>query len=247
LAVAQSVEQSPPDEVAPRARARRVAPAQEAMPDDPAAVADERFAARGDSHRPAAAVMPMRQLSPEEFQKELESLVLELSIMLAEETSVWTFEQLGPRAAALVETAQTAVERGRARVLANKIARFDEIKRRYDAVNTLRRDVDRQNGQLAALGRQQAEAARAAEPGQRFDGSGRLLRVASPVVGAPRYALVDGAGQVRSYVSPAPGVNLQYYLGQEVGIHGVRGYMPEQHAEHIMAKHVTVIEQTQLR
>jgi PAS domain-containing protein len=196
----------------------------------------------------APAILPMRHYSPEEFQKELDNIDMELSIMLAEETSVWNFEQLGPRANALLETAQTAVERGRARVLANKVARFDEIKQRYDSVNAMRQDVDRRNGQLAQLSQQRAEVARASDPGQRFDGTGRLVRVNTAAIGAPRYALVDGNNQVLCYVSPAPGVNLQYYLGRNVGIHGVRGFMPEQQAQHVMAKHVTVIEpQTQLR
>jgi hypothetical protein len=161
---------------------------------------------------------------------------------------VWNFEQLSPRANALVETAQTAVERGRARVLANKVARFAEIKQRYDDVNNIQQDVDRRNGQLAQLSQQRADAARANDPGERFDGTGRLVRVNTTAIGAPRYALVDPNNQVLCYVSPAPGVNLQYYLGRNVGVHGVRGYMPEQRAQHVMAKHVTVIDgQTQLR
>ena len=35
----------------------------------------------------------------------------------------------------LLDQAETAVERGRARLLANKIARFDDIKQRQDAVS----------------------------------------------------------------------------------------------------------------
>ena len=52
---------------------------------------------------------------------------------------------------------------------------------------------------------------------------------------------------MRCYVTPAPGVNLQNYLGQEVGVTGTRGYMPEQRASHIMARHVTPLEGSVLR
>ena len=55
------------------------------------------------------------------------------------------------------------------------------------------------------------------------------------------------SGDVRCYVTPAPGVNLQNYVGRQVGVTGTRGYMPEQHASHIMARHVTPLEGQTLR
>ena len=76
---------------------------------------------------------------------------------------------------------------------------------------------------------------------------GQLTQVVSPKVGAPRYALTDASGDVRCYVTPAPGVNLQNYLGQEVGVTGTRGYMPEQRATHVMARHVTPLEGSMFR
>jgi SH3-like domain-containing protein len=234
----------------PTIRAEAITPAPRMLSQQPAAAAADETTPTAEPAPQAAApaMAPMRHYSPEEFQKELENIDLELSIMLAEETSVWNFEHLSPRANSLLETAQTAVERGRARVLANKVARFAEIKQRYDNVTNMQQDVDRRNGQLAQLSQQRADAAQAADAGQRFDGMGRLARVNTNAVGAPRYALVDANNHVLCYVSPAPGVNLQYYVGRNVGVHGVRGYMPEQQAQHVMAKHVTVIEpQTQLR
>jgi hypothetical protein len=82
---------------------------------------------------------------------------------------------------------------------------------------------------------------------ERFDGAGELIRVVSPKLGAPRYALVDALGEVRCYVTPAPGVNLRYYLGRQVGVTGTRGYMPEQRARHVMAQHVSMLGSRRLR
>jgi len=190
----------------------------------------------------------MRNLSPEEYQAALEDIDLKLSVMLAEETSAWYFDDLKPQATTLLDQAQTAVERGRARLLVNKIARFDEIKRRYDAVNGVRQQVNQQNAALADLSRARGESIPTPTVEDRFDGLGRLARVAPSAAGGPSYALLDRTGQVRCYVSPAPGVNLQHYVGHEVGINGVRGNMPEQRANHVMAKHVTVIDEgTRLR
>lgn len=81
-----------------------------------------------------------------------------------------------------------------------------------------------------------------AADGRPFDGAGRLTRVISKGVGSPQYALLDKSGRLRSYVSAAPGVNLQRYLGHEVGVTGLQGYLPEMAAQHVMAKRVTLLE-----
>ena len=141
-----------------------------------------------------------------------------------------------------MDESQTAVERGRARLLADKIARFDDIRRRQEAVAAMRDRTDRASRLYAQLRpRVDADAAKQEIDG-RFDGVGQLTEVVSPKVGAPRYALVDQTGDVRCYVTPAPGVHLQDYIGREVGVIGTRGYMPEQRASHIMARHVTPLE-----
>ena len=44
-----------------------------------------------------------------------------------------------------------------------------------------------------------------------------------------------------------PGVNLRSYVGRQVGITGIRGYMPKQRASHVMARHVSVVEGPQLK
>jgi hypothetical protein len=50
-----------------------------------------------------------RRLSPEEFQAELDEMDMELSIMLAEEPTVWKLDDLVVRAQALLVEAETAV------------------------------------------------------------------------------------------------------------------------------------------
>ena len=189
-----------------------------------------------------------RSLTAEEYRAELERIDLELSVMVIEEPTVWSFDLLRERTSALLDQAQTAVERGRARLLANKIARFDDIKQRQDAVLAMRGQTDRSGRLWDGLRPKDADGEKAmAKIDSRFDGMGQLTQVVSPKVGAPRYALVDTSGDVRCYVTPAPGVNLQNYIGQQVGVTGTRGYMPEQHASHVMARHVTPLEGSMLR
>jgi hypothetical protein len=195
----------------------------------------------------SATPAPMRRLKAGEFTKELEDVEMELSIMVAEEPTVWTFERIGPRARALLEQAETAPERGRARALVNKVARFEEIKQRSDSVHEIWRDTERRNQQLAELSRRRQESVRVISADDRFDGMGKLTRLPASSAGTPHYALLEPNGEVRCYVTPAPGVNLQNYVGREVGIHGVRGFMPEKQAQHLVAKHVMPIDESRLR
>jgi uncharacterized protein YraI len=191
-----------------------------------------------------------RSLAPEEFQAELERIELELSVMVIEAPSEWSFDALRERTNMLVDQAQTAVERGRARLLANRIARFDDIKQRQDAVLAMRTRTDHESQLLSGVRPEPSRGERSPEQEEidgRFDGVGRLTQVVAPKPGAPRYALTDDSGSVRTYVTPAPGVSLQNYIGRRVGVNGSRGYVPEQRSSHIMARHVTSLEGSMLR
>ncbi len=108
-----------------------------------------------------------RSLSAEEFRAELDRIELELSVMVIEEPAVWSFESLRERTNVLLDQAQTAVERGRARLLANKIARFDDIKQRQDAVLAMREQTDRTSRLLTSLQPKDAGPARGGRPGSR--------------------------------------------------------------------------------
>ena len=230
---------------------RRTSTAQEGTnPDVPAAVVSdtESTVAAGESF--LARSRKSRSLTAEEYQAELDRIELEISVMVIEEPTVWSFDSLRQRTNGLLDQAQTAVERGRARLLANKIARFDDIKQRQDTVLAMREETDRTDRLWDGLRPGSVDVDRpavTADIDDRFDGVGQLTQVVSPKLGAPRYALVDEAGDVRCYVTPAPGVPLYNYVGRRVGVTGTRGYMPEQRSSHIMARHVSPIEGTALR
>ena len=171
----------------------------------------------------ARSAMP-RAISPKEFQEELERIELELTVMLIEEPTAWSFDSLWDRTNTLLDQSRTAVERGRARQLANKIAKFEDIKRRQEEVLAMRDRTDRDSRLYARLRPGTTTTTNDRRPrleiDGRYDGVGQLTQVPSPKTGAPRYALVDRSGDVRCYVTPAPGVRLQNYVGQEVGVTG---------------------------
>ena len=79
---------------------------------------------------------------------------------------------------------------------------------------------------------------------QTFDVTGVLKRVGSRRREAPRFALVDPTGDITSFITPSPGVNLQPFIGKQIGVYGTRGYMPEYRRAHITAARVTPLGQT---
>src|SRR5262249_29701154 len=156
---------------------------------------------------------------------ELDRIDLELSIIVAEDISHWSFADLHTRAERAVSAARDSLERGRARMLLGKIARFDDIKRRHDELRT---------AAVSAAGRQALggqSPRRMDDP--RFDGVGRLTGVVSQKTGSPQYALVDAGNNVLSFVTPAPGVNLRPFLDKYVGVNGQRGYLTDLQRQHI--------------
>jgi uncharacterized protein YraI len=171
------------------------------------------------------------------FQKRLDQIDLELSAMVVEDPNFWDLSALKQQAEAIFNQSETASQRGRARMLVSKINRFEDIKRRKQALAAARPE-------FAPPDPPPMMRIPPAEGDGRFDAAGQLIRVPNPKPGGPQYAILDANGNMRCYVSPAPGVNLRSYVGRQIGVTGIRGYIPEERASHIMARHVSVVDGT---
>jgi hypothetical protein len=170
------------------------------------------------------------------FQSELNSIDLDVSKIAADDQSTWEFTALRRRAEALLPRADTALERGRVRLVLNRIARFEDVKRRYDLLN--------QPGSAIASNR---PSVLPVDDPNRYDGVGKLAPVVSQRPNAPRYALIDNSNQVVSFITPAPGVDLQAYVGKSVGVSGQRGFMPELGKPHVTVQRVAIVDTPTLR
>jgi len=192
-----------------------------------------------------------------DLEAELEAIELELAQMLAEEPTVWVTSQLESRCQRLLDQSQTAVERGKVRVVLDKLARLEGIRQRYRTINNVQAQTDRRNAllQQSVVRRRQPDdsfstaglqpvSAEQVEADD-YDGLGILKPTISRRRDAPRFALVDGEGNIITLVSPAPGINLHPYVGRTVGMTGVRGYMPQWRSPHLSAQRVTVLDAMQ--
>ncbi len=170
-----------------------------------------------------------------ELEVELNELEQKVSRMVAEEPTVWVFHELDSQVEALLDRASTALERGQVRRFQRKLARLKDLRQRFQDVGET---------ELAGTGDANDKPPlmlTGVDP--KFDGEGVLRPVVSRRTDAPRYALVDSTGLVRSFLSPAPGLNLQPHVGSRIGVYGTRGYLPELRRPHVMVQRVSVIEQ----
>jgi hypothetical protein len=71
-----------------------------------------------------------------------------------------------------------------------------------------------------------------------FEASGWLVPVHATTPGQPTHAITDESGRIVAYVTGLPGMNLDRYINQPVGINGLRGFLPQFQAAHIEAQNV---------
>lgn len=177
------------------------------------------------------------KMTEAQINKELLEIDAELSAMVSEEITAWSFGELRRRAERCLDDAPTALSRGRVRVVLNKMGRFEDLKLRHDTVASTREETDRHNRQLGDapdLNRSEAGA-------PRYDGIGRLSPVMARRGNYPQYALVDNRGEVVMFVNPAPGVNLRQYVNKQVGVNGPRTFMSQLQKQQIDAQRIAVL------
>jgi uncharacterized protein YgiM (DUF1202 family) len=190
---------------------------------------------------PAPTSQPQTSQASGDLSHELAAIELRLSRMAAAPTNLWNTERLERDTAQLLSRAKTQAERDAIRVTQDKINRFAEIGRRANP-----------NGSnFAQSGQPQTtrlpNTVATADAGGPYDAVGILRPVVSRRPGAPQFAVVDERGQVVSFVTATPDLNLQPYLGHRVGVVGNRGYIPEFQRSNVTAARVTPLNDRMVR
>jgi hypothetical protein len=194
------------------------------------------------SAAPAPATTNPSQLN-QSFAAQLDQLEIQISRRVAGPPNLWVFDDLEREAARLASLATTKDEMATIRELGIRMSRFTNIASRHRALPPQ---------QLAVSGSARAGAARSDEVGPireapGYDAVGILRPVVSKRPGAPPYALVDERGEVITFVTPGPSVNMQAYLGQRVAVSGARAYLPEYRRRNIQTARVMSMEGTRTR
>ncbi len=187
--------------------------------------------------------------TPDQFQTpEIQSALVYLTREVASPTEQWNFAELKNQASSWVENGATAMVRGEARLLVERIERFESLRQRTLG---LAQDVSRmaqQTRQASAVSPASANntgvngsavsTAFATNAMAEGDASGWLVQVHTTIKGQPEFALTDDVGKVITYVQSTPALNLRRYLQQPVTVYGMRGYIPNLAAKQILAERV---------
>ncbi len=184
---------------------------------------------------------------------ELDAINLDVTKIVVDEPTMWQLDDVRRRSNAALSRAQTALERGKVHLLLSRIEKFEEIRQRSlgivpapvtTPVAAVPSSVGTTQPVTLPIGRDIGPLSAPTLPTDagRYDGVGKLTRVISQRPNAPRFALVNPQNDVVAFVSPAPGVNLQSFEGQYVGITGQRGYMPELKKAHVTALRVAPVQ-----
>jgi hypothetical protein len=200
---------------------------------------------------------------------DLDTIEMAVSTMVCQPRERWVFSELREKTKDALREAASPVERGRARLLLERLARFEEIQRKSLGWNELPLTVAATAPAVGSLhvptgasaaayntptastsGVVVARVPAAAEPPQappsapedpRFDGTGRLVVLQKREEKDPQYLLVDANGVTKYFVTAAPGVNLRSYLDRTVGITGSRTQDAALGRPHIVAQRVSAL------
>lgn len=189
---------------------------------------------------------------------ELEQLEVRLTDMVAKPPSLWNLDPIMARTRELIDRGANPVERGQARLLLERAEKFQEHARRSAFVpganfqagyqqspstspSPFQMASNRGVSPITTAGYQQpnrpvSNAATSAT--LQYDATGWLVPVHGSAPGQPTHALTNSSGAVIAYVTGLPGMNLNLYVNQPVGVIGLRGYLPQLQAGHIQAEKI---------
>jgi hypothetical protein len=164
---------------------------------------------------------------------------LRLSRIVAEPPVTWQIEPLARETQQLLAGANGDANRAAIQATLAKLDRFAAIARQYQ--HPMQTAMALNNAPITPIpyGSQAPPDTRHPTPDTQYDAVGILRPVVSKRPGAPQFALVDERGQVISFVTPSPDINLQPYLGHRIGVTGSRGYIPEFQRAHVTAGRVS--------
>ncbi len=189
----------------------------------------------------------------------LDSIDLDLSKMVCRPQEQWSFDVLRNRTKDVLREAARPSDRGRARRLLDRIARFEDVQRQSLGRGN-RIAADRRRFRPIKFHRVQQQKAPIERPGpevdhgsphtgvtsdedSRFDGVGRLIPRQKRLANDPHYLLVDKNGETKYFVTPAPGINLRSYRDRLIGITGSRVEDRALGKPHITAHRVKLLSQ----
>lgn len=181
----------------------------------------------------AASFAPSAPYDSETMQNEVESFqtpqiqdaLVQLSVIVSRPAEQWNLAPLRDSAQMWIERGETPLVRGEARLLLDRIERFESVRQRSSA-------------SPIAPPTNFSDAIPLRSPASESEMSGWLVAVHTSLPGQPEFAITDDLGNVKAYVRPTTGLNLRRYVQQPVTIFGPQGFLPNLNAKQVVADRV---------
>lgn len=205
-----------------------------------AAIKNRRLIRQGG--KPDQSARPNRK--QDDLLDELDRLDLRLRAILDQDTLQWNFDQLERDYATLRDESDSSNLQRMIDTRLDRIARYSKVLADEKELARIQDETSRRDAELAEIQRQQearlvSSSATARRP--QFDGAGIIQRAALNRRGAPRYALINANGKVLAYLVPAPGVDLESWVGKSAGVTGPRVPSADLRADLITVNRLTPV------
>ena len=166
----------------------------------------------------------------------MRKLESQLTAEMSKPPAQWNMEVLRQQATAISISTNDVRERGHAERLKQKIQNCETIRANYgSAFSSTQNNNTNISIDPKVVDRSTLE--------QTYDAHGWLNQlVSSNGRLAPAYVLEDETGKIIYHIAPSPGLNLNRYLKQRVGIKGRKGFHQRLKLNHVTAERVVAID-----
>lgn len=197
----------------------------------------------------------------------LNAIDLAFREMVERPVAEWDLDPLEKEYRHLRETSAHPALKNQIDLRLEAVERYRARRKEYDDFIRLTRDTDRRDRELLAMRHARERVAEidetpppstaAPDPGSnatpppavrhetrsqpRFDGAGIVQRITGAAPGRPSHVLLAPDGRLLAFLVAEPGVNLDLYLGREMGLNGDRGYRQELGADLIRVRSLTPV------
>jgi hypothetical protein len=174
---------------------------------------------------------------------ELDRLDARFQSILEKDPLGWDFDQLERDYRDLRDETETPNLEQMINTRLARIAGYRKTQGEGQELARIQDETARRDAELAEIQRRQEDQLTSlARP--RFAGAGIVDRAALKQRGAPRYVLLNTSGRVLAYLVPAPGMNLEAWIGRAAGVDGPRVPNPELKSDLITVNRLTPVRLT---
>lgn len=182
--------------------------------------------------------------------------------MIKEDPPQWDLAKMEQQYRQLEDTAELPAWKTQLQQRLQAVERYANTKTEYDEFVRVTTETKQHDAQLMSLsgqpsGNQPAAGTSIATPRPnlgspnaprptpavptKFDGAGIVQRSSPGPGGKPGFVLITPEGKRLAYLQGAPGVDLNAYVGQSMGVIGQRSYRPELQGELIVVRSMTPV------